>query len=754
MLHRLALVFPLAASAFAQDRVTDVAAQPLAAQARRVLEALELAGEPLEAGPRALLDAALAQADDAALVGGVQDALDAACLARVHVNPESRVEVAPGAAPAELVEQGWRVFLVKVHNEAGVTSELRVSSPQAALPYVRSTNAAEPAPGPGAAEVRERWLELDARPRRPLQERLSGLALEYRLVALYARDRGRREARLVFDVGQGSQDLGFRSELDVLFECRPAVPVTLRVRDTDDTPTTACFEVRDAQGRVYPARTRRIAPDFFFQDQVYRADGETLLLPAGTYDVRWSRGPEYHVGARRIEVPDAGEHEEAFALERWVHPAQRGWFSGDHHVHAAGCAHYEAPSQGVDPAAMMRHIVGENLDVGCVLTWGPCWYFQKGFFEGKPHALSTRRTLLRYDVEVSGFPSSHCGHLCLLRLSEDDYPGAERIEQWPSWNLPVLQWAKRQGAVVGFSHSGWGLEVDCESLPCWEVPRFDGIGANEYVVDWVHGACDFISAVDTPAIWELSIWYHTLNCGSTTRISGETDFPCIYGERVGLGRSYVRQPAEGPLDFDAWTAGLSAGASYVGDGRSHLLDFEVGGLAVGAQGADGRASVLAARAGAPLAVRVNVAALLGERPSGERERDLASRPYWHVERARVGATRQVAVELVVDGEARERKLVEADGREVALEFEYTPEHSSWVALRIFPSSHTNPVFVEVDGKPVRASKRSAEWCSAAVEACWKSKEPGIRASEKAAARAAYDVAAAYYERAAAEATGE
>ena len=28
-----------------------------------------------------------------------------------------------------------------------------------------------------------------------------------------------------------------------------------------------------------------------------------------------------------------------------------------------------------------------------------------------------------YDVEVSGFPSSHAGHLCLLRLKEDDYPG-------------------------------------------------------------------------------------------------------------------------------------------------------------------------------------------------------------------------------------------------------------------------------------------------------------------------------------------
>jgi hypothetical protein len=53
-------------------------------------------------------------------------------------------------------------------------------------------------------------------------------------------------------------------------------------------------------------------------------------------------------------------------------------------------------------------------------------------------------------------------------------------------------------------------------------------------------AVDFMSMVDTPHTWELNIWYHTLNAGFRTRISGETDFPCIYGERVGLGRAYVK----------------------------------------------------------------------------------------------------------------------------------------------------------------------------------------------------------------------
>src|SRR6185436_22293 len=102
--------------------------------------------------------------------------------------------------------------------------------------------------------------------------------------------------------------------------------------------------------------------------------------------------------------------------------------------------------------------------------------------------------LLRYDVEVSGFPSSHCGHICLLRLREQDYPGAKLISDWPSWDLPIFQWAKAQrdpkdpryqGAVVGFAHSGWGLAPEdpkdptAGQLPNYVLPRMDGIGANE-----------------------------------------------------------------------------------------------------------------------------------------------------------------------------------------------------------------------------------------------------------------------------------
>ena len=89
-----------------------------------------------------------------------------------------------------------------------------------------------------------------------------------------------------------------------------------------------------------------------------------------------------------------------------------------------------------------------------------------------------------------------------------------------------------------------------------------------------------------------------------------------------------------------------------------------------------------------------------------------------------------------------------------VEFDYTPTQSSWIAIRTFPAAHTNPVFVELDGKPIRASKKSAQWCLDAVDVCWNQKVKLTRESEKAAAAAAYETARAAYRRVLSEATAD
>jgi len=439
---------------------------------------------------------------------------------------------------------------------------------------------------------------------------------------------------------------------------------------------------------------------------------------------------------------------------RWIDPSTFGWWSGDHHIHAAGCAHYVKPTEGVHAEDMIRHCMGEDLKIGANLTWGPCFDYQKQFFCGTIDKVSKYPYLLRYDIEVSGFGSHQSGHLCLLRLKEEIYPGGDSKDHWPTLCLNTLRWAKKQGAVCGPAHSGWGLQLKGGELPNYEVPPFDGIGANEYIVDVTHElagadgkpqpAVDFLSMGDTPSVWELNIWYHTLNVGYRTRISGETDFPCIYGEKVGLGRSYVK--LDGKLEYDQWCEGIRRGRNYVSDGKSHLMEFAINGTRMGENGSEFKL----AKAGTVRAT-ARVAAYLPE-SANEALRKLKydQKPYWDIERARIEGSRKVSVEAIINGKSVARKELLADGAIRDIEFDLPIERSSWVALRVLPSSHTNPIFVVVDNKPIRASKRSAQWCLDGVEKCQSQKKRFIKADERSDFETAYAHAHEAYQKLLAE----
>jgi hypothetical protein len=728
--------------------IQTVAAQPLAAQVRRVAGSLAQLGSPLPAHTIQALQRAAQLDDSTAAVAGIQAELDPYCLLAVHVNPESRVKLAQGSAAPTLVQGDWRLYLVKVYNQAGITAPLRLSSPNQIAA--------------GGEAGRDRWMDVklyqydswvnygpDLEPRPAAPQKLSGLEVEYRIVQVFSRDAGRREAKIVADVGQGTKDLGARSEADILFRAEPSRPVTVHVRDENGKPAMAMFTFRDSGGHTYPAQVSRLAPDFFFQPQVYRLDGETVRLPAGAYTVTCGRGPEYVVKSMPLTVGN-NPTSVSVRLERWIDPSKYGWWSGDHHIHAAGCAHYTNPTAGVLAKDMIRHTLGEDLKVGCNLTWGPCFDYQTQFFSPAVDKVSQYPYLLKYDIEVSGFGSHESGHLCLLRLKEGNYPGGTSKFHWPKLGLSTLRWAKKQGAVCGPAHSGNGIITRSQEVPNYEIPPFDGIGANEYIMDVTHElpgpdgklmpAVDFLSTIDTHYVAEMNMWYHTLNCGYRTRVSGETDFPCISGERVGIGRSYIK--LDGKLDFDSWVEGIKKGRCYVSDGKSHLMDFAVNGLEVGMKDSE-------VRLDKPDAVHITarVAALLDEKPDSSRKQG----GYWSLERARIGESRDVPLEVVVNGYPVAKQVITADGKLQNVDFAVKLHRSSWVALRILGASHTNPIFVLVNGKPIRASRRSAEWCQKSLEQCWNQKNRFYaQTNETAEAKAAYGHAREAYRRILAE----
>ncbi len=843
--------------------------QPLLSQVHRLSEALEIVGRPLTKDAMERVSEIKKLNDPALVLSAIQELFDPFCIAEVDVAPTGAPKVTPGRASPKLLEQGWRTFLVKVINRHHRTGRLFVESPNA-----------KPLPNAPAVEVDKRWMQISSYDGQPLRANLSGLEVEYRIVQIFSRDAGSKEAVLEFtvsgdangddalirewrfdagkdgwhamnqmevDVKDGSLQIestgddpfmgaevvsrgggfvlrfwaktdvvgigqlfwwtkdipyatgnrqtnfilepnkehlyevpfhaegelaGIRidplvkpgkiridwidlhsqqrnenwAKLETKFQCESSTPVTFRVFDEKGLPAFAKFEVRDSEGRIYPAQSKRLAPDFFFQRHIYRGDGEVLSLPPGQYTITCSRGPETLPEIQSLTVGSEPK-QLLYRVQRWIDPSKAGWWSGDHHIHGAGCLHYNNPTEGVSPEDMMRHIMGEDLKVGCSLTWGPCFDFQKQFFTGEVAQESRYPYLLRYDIEVSGFGSHMSGHLNLLNLKNQIYPGGDSKDHWPTLGLSTLKWAKRQGAICGPAHSSIGLTSfvgrlpDTEGkdgdnlLPNFQIPAYDGIGANEFIVDVTHKvpgadgklgpAVDFISTMNSDRVAEWNMWYHVLNAGLRVAASGETDFPCMSGDRVGIGRVYAQ--VDGRLTFDKWVQAIGDGRSYVSDGYTHLISYRAvttdnkQRAKVGVNGSE-------LKLDKPKSVRfsANVAALYGMSESGE--------------------SKGQKIELLVNGYPVQSVEIKCDGSTKDVTFEVPLAKSSWVAIRAFPNAHTNPIYIVIDNEPILGSLDSVRWCLAGVEQCWKAKEPLYAKSELNEARAAYRHARLFYQR--------
>jgi hypothetical protein len=389
----------------AQDN-TRVPMQPFALHVRQLEDALDYLGQPLPPADQKAINDAIGQADEAQAVAQIEKVLDKYVLCLIGINAESRVKVEQGPAKPELVESGTRLFLVKVNNQAHITPALTVESPNSGDVYIQSNGDPAPKIELSPKDAAERWAGISLFNKPPMNKRLMGLAVEYQILEVFSRDQGQRAAKISFSVGQGSQDIGFRNETLITFTAVPAHRIKLHVTDENGNPAMASFVVRDRQQRLYPNPAKRLAPDFFFQPQVYRSDGETLDLPDGYYTITYTGGPEFTAHTKEFAINGSGPSDLTFRLDRWIDPSKLGWYSTDHHIHAAGCSHYKNPTEGVLPKDMDRQIRGEFLNIAAVLTWGPDYYYQKQFFSGDDHPLSTRSCLMHYDLEVSGFPSS------------------------------------------------------------------------------------------------------------------------------------------------------------------------------------------------------------------------------------------------------------------------------------------------------------------------------------------------------------
>lgn len=120
-------------------------------------------------------------------------------LFRISISPEARVKATAVESRRELSAGQWTTFQITIENAAGITAPLSIESEQ----LMRSETDTD----------RDRWIRLSLEPDVPL----TGRTRETRSLRLYSRDTGIRTALLNVNAGQGTQDLGFRSDVLLSF---------------------------------------------------------------------------------------------------------------------------------------------------------------------------------------------------------------------------------------------------------------------------------------------------------------------------------------------------------------------------------------------------------------------------------------------------------------------------------------------------------------------------------------------------------
>src|SRR4029079_5389712 len=114
---------------------------------------------------------------------------------------------------------------------------------------------------------------------------------------------------------------------------RPTGTLRITTEDADSgKPVVARLSLLEDSGRVHSPpgslhRSLRGRGHFY-------CDGQAeLTVPAGTYQLYGYRGPEYKVASQEVVVKEGQTHEVTVEMERWVHQAKAGWYSGELHIH-------------------------------------------------------------------------------------------------------------------------------------------------------------------------------------------------------------------------------------------------------------------------------------------------------------------------------------------------------------------------------------------------------------------------------------
>ncbi len=452
--------------------------------------------------------------------------------------------------------------------------------------------------------------------------------------------------------------------------------VNVSLRDAQSgEPIIARVHVRDSKGDYWPPQghRKRVA-------RGWRADvggavvagGKTfayvqpefvLPLPRGAYVLELRRGLEYEPLTREFEVTGKPQHLN-LSLRRWVHMADKGWYSGDTHTHF------------LDPHFGMLEAQGEDLNVlHSLASSGGNLSTQLAHFTGAPSVLSTADNIFYMSEETR---HDYLGHTVLLGLQKFIYPfgwGPPLTGVHGGYDYPTMahqaDQAHANGALVAWAHL---------PHPHAELPIDVALGKIDAVEAFVfgnpfdpHPSRIRMGEYSPDVMSPLQLWYALLNTGSNMPGVGGTD-KMWNTQVVGSVRTYVQ--TDGEFTYDSWLRGLKQGRNFVSTGA--MISFDVDGARLG--------DTIQLRRKRALPFRAAASAL---------------QPLKHLE-------------VIVNGRVVAQTQAAEGATQLALDGEIEIDASSWIAARAYNTSplptqveltgsgswvlaHTSPVYVSLNG---------------------------------------------------------
>lgn len=415
------------------------------------------------------------------------------------------------------------------------------------------------------------------------------------------------------------------------------VSVNDGAQEADNNPLQQ-FSLRQAANRHKgPIRFRDL--DYYF----FTPGSFSVRVPPGRCKVEVSKGYEYLPVQRILNLREKESSDVVVYITRWTDMTERGWYSGDLHLHLE--------RTGGNDDTIFALTSAKDIKYGFTLAMNTDGYDRGQDFAGWNQALGMGE---QSNNQKDGYHISSgqeyrprfLGHVSIV-MGDDYVPGlgrSEDINASPSLSL-IADQAHQLNGFIGLLHGGYdhmeadrlGLEGKIDFLELFQFGGYRGLG--------------------------LDGWYDFLNLGYRWPIVGSSDFP--YTREFGDCLTYVK--AEKRPSSREFMEHVAKGASFVTSGPMLLL--EVNGRS------PGEFLQLPDREGLEVEARVSVLS-----------------PLYPVH----------SVEIIQNGRVIERQFSPHGKASWEIVETLSVDESGWIAARAYSDAgtdaHTNPVYLFVGGK--------------------------------------------------------